>query len=81
MDAPFLFDDLPPPAPTVESDAEFSVTPGYPFATDAERIACEIMGTLDCLIPDTVTDARYDAAQERVKQIIIRELTHDTEDC
>lgn len=73
--APFLFDDMTP------DEEPLFVHPPIVYSSEAERITIAIMGSLDCIISDEISDKRYDMAQQRVYEIIKKEVFHeDNED-
>ena len=62
-----------------EEDEEPFVPPPLVFPSEAHRISDLIMGSLDCIINDEISDKRYDLAQARVRDIIKKEVFHEEE--
>ena len=72
-----FFDELGDVYP--ESDEEPYIPPPMVFPSESDRITVMIMGSLDCIISDGVSDKRYDMAQARVRDIIKKEVFHEEE--
>ena len=62
-----------------EEDEEPYIPPPLGFPSEADRITVLIMGSLDCIINDEISDKRYDLAQARVRDIIKKEVFHEDE--
>ena len=69
---PFLFEGMTEPEiPVITAPEENGATD---YMEKADRMAFDIMETLDCLFARNVTVSRYDEGQKRVKKIITEAL-------
>lgn len=70
-----VFDEMGDVYPETEEDPY--VPPPLVYPSEADRITVMIMGSLDCIINDEISDDRYDRAQARVRDIIKKEVFHE----